>query len=390
MIQDYDAIIVGAGAAGLFCAGSAAALGRRVLVLEQSSQPGQKILISGGGRCNFTNLNVSSKNFISQNPHFCKSALAGFTPQDFLELVKQENISWHEKTLGQLFCDDSARQILSLLLRRAGSATLRCGVTIAGIRHLDQFYVETDAGTFRAKNLIVATGGLSIPKMGATNFAHRLAQQFGHGLITPRPALVPLVFAPEASTWMQALAGVSLPVAASLGKVSFAESMLFTHRGLSGPAILQISSYVQENNPFKVDLVPGTKLGEALVEAKRNHPKSGLKAVLSSYFPARLAAHFAETYSVNMADLPDKTLRDLGEKLNHFRFIPTGTEGFAKAEVTVGGVDTQSLNSRDCSSKLVPGLFFVGEAVDVTGWLGGYNFQWAWASGHAAAKGLLA
>lgn len=390
MIKDYDVVIIGAGAAGLFCAGSAAALGQRVLVLEQSAQPGQKILISGGGRCNFTNLNVSSKNFISQNPHFCKSALACFTPQDFLGLVKQAGISWHEKTLGQLFCDESAKQILDLLLSRAEQATLRCGVTVTGITHSDKFCVETNIGSFHAKNLVVATGGLSIPKMGATNFAHRLAQQFGHTLINPRPALVPLVFTSEHAEWMLALAGVSTPVITNFGKANFTESMLFTHRGLSGPAILQVSSYLQPGDSFNVDFVPGMKLGESLVAAKRTHPKSGLKAALSSYLPIRLAAHFSEKWPGNLADLPDKTLRDLGENLNRFRFTPAGTEGFAKAEVTAGGVDTQGMNSRDCSSKTLPGLFFIGEAVDVTGWLGGYNFQWAWASGHAAAKGLLA
>lgn len=390
MNQEYDALIIGAGAAGLFCAGSAAALGRRVLVLEQGTSPGRKILISGGGRCNFTNLDVSSKNFISKNQHFCKSALAGFTPKHFLELVERAGIAWHEKTLGQLFCTGSAQQILELLLARSGAADLRCGVSVTNITHNGCFSVETDQGLFTAKNLVVATGGLSIPKMGVSDFAYRVARQFGHNLVNPYPALVPLVFAQAQEAWMQNLAGVSAHIIAKQGKTSFAENLLFTHRGLSGPAILQISSYLQPAEAFNVDFAPGIKLAEALTGAKRLHPKAGLKAALSEYLPSRLAAHVSEKWPGNLADLPDKTLRVIGDELNGYRFTPTGTEGFAKAEVTGGGVDTAGLNSRDCSSKLLPGLFFIGEAVDVTGWLGGYNFQWAWASGHAAAKGLQA
>lgn len=389
MQQIYDALIIGGGAAGLFCAGSAAALGRRVVVLEHGAAPGRKILISGGGRCNFTNLDVNAKNFISQNPHFCKSALAGFTPQAFLALVNQAGIAWHEKTLGQLFCTDSARQILQLLLDRLDSAELRCGVQISNVTHADEFRVETDHGQFRAKNLVVATGGLSIPKIGVSDFAYRLARQFGHGLITPRPALVPLLFAPEQADWMRALAGVSALVTTSHGKTRFQENLLFTHRGLSGPAVLQISSYLAPGEGFHVDFAPTTRLADALLAAKRAHPKIGLKAALSEYLPVRLAAHFAENMSGNLADLVDKILQGVGEQLNHYGFAPSGTEGFAKAEVTAGGVDTAMLNSRDGGSKILPGLFFIGEAVDVTGWLGGYNFQWAWASGHAAAQGLI-
>lgn len=389
MKQDYDALIIGAGAAGLFCAGSAAVRGLRVLVLESGPSPGRKILISGGGRCNFTNRTVSARNFIGQNPHFCKSALAGFTPQDFLALLAQAGIAWHEKTLGQLFCDGSAREILALLLARAGQAELRCDVGITNVTYADGFSVETDQGLFKARNLVLATGGVSIPKLGVSDLAYRLALQFGHGLIPPRPALVPLTFASEDMAWMQTLAGVSAAVTASFGKTSFAENLLFTHRGLSGPAILQISSYLAPGEAFNVDFGPQTRLAAALTTAKRTNPKSGLKASLAGYLPARLAAHFAEKWPGNLADLPDKMLRTLGETLNQYRFMPTGTEGFAKAEVTAGGVDTMSLNSRDCGSKALPGLFFIGEAVDVTGWLGGYNFQWAWASGHAAAAGML-
>lgn len=389
MNRNYDVIIIGAGAAGLFCAGRAVARGLRVLVLEHGSEPGRKILISGGGRCNFTNKDVSAKNFISQNPHFCKSALAGFTPQDFLALVEQAGIGWHEKTLGQLFCDGSARQILDLLLAKQGRADLRCGVDVTSVTHTGTFDVETSHGPFTSKNLVVATGGLSIPKIGASDFAYRLARQFGHSVITPRPALVPLVFPADQSAWMQNLAGVSASVVASKENIRFNENLLFTHRGLSGPAILQISSYLPASESFTVNFVPGIDLADALVAAKRAHPKAGLKSTLSGHLPTRLATYFAEKHIGNLADLPDKTLRTLGERLNHYSFTPAGTEGFTKAEVTVGGVDTTEMNSRDCGSRLQPGLFFIGEAVDVTGWLGGYNFQWAWASGHAAAKGLL-
>ena len=389
MAPTYDVLIIGAGAAGLFCAGSAAALGRHVLVLEQGAEPGRKILISGGGRCNFTNREVSAKNFISQNPHFCKSALAGFTPADFLTLVEQAGIAWHEKTLGQLFCNESARQILALLRGRAGAAALRCGVQVSSITHAGLFEVETDHGLFTARNLVVATGGLSIPKLGVSDLAYRLALQFGHKLVEPRPALVPLIVAPAQAGWMQALAGVSASIVASREKVGFAENLLFTHRGLSGPAILQISSYLRPGDSFNVDFAPATPMAQRLISAKQTQPKAGLKSVLSDHLPARLAAHFAEKWPGHLADLPDKTLRALGEGLNRYVLTPSGTGGFAKAEVTAGGVDTAGLNSRDCGSKILPGLFFIGEAVDVTGWLGGYNFQWAWASGHAAAKGLL-
>ncbi|GAN79007.1 BaiN/RdsA family NAD(P)/FAD-dependent oxidoreductase [Acidocella aminolytica] len=385
MREIYDALVIGGGAAGLFCAGSLAQAGQHVAVLEHGPEVGQKILISGGGRCNFTNLEVSAKNFLSQNPHFCKSALAGFTPFDFLALVGEAGIAWHEKTLGQLFCDGSARQIVDLLLARMGPTPPRCGVNIQAVAHDGNFRLETDKGTFRAQNLVVATGGLSIPKIGATDFAYRLARQFGHQVIPPRPALVPLTFEAE---WISALAGVSAPVTAQAGKARFAESLLFTHRGLSGPAVLQISSHLAPGEGFNVDFRPGTRLEDALLAAKRARPKAGLKSVLAEHLPARLAAHFAEAHSGNLADLPDKSLRALGAQLNRFAFHPTGTEGFAKAEVTAGGVDTAGLNSRNCGSKTVPGLYFIGEAVDVTGWLGGYNFQWAWASAHAAAEGI--
>ncbi|WP_298224224.1 aminoacetone oxidase family FAD-binding enzyme [Acidocella sp.] len=385
MYNIYDAVVIGAGAAGLFCAGSLAQMGAAVTVLEHGAEPGRKILISGGGRCNFTNLDVSAKNFLSSNPHFCKSALAGFTPYDFLALAREAGIAWHEKTLGQLFCDGPAQQILELLLMRMTGTPLHCGVTVREVCYDGLFCVETDKGRFRARNLVAATGGLSIPKLGATDFAYRLARQFGHAIVPPRPALVPLTF--EAA-WMPRLAGVSAPVITEAGKTHFAENLLFTHRGLSGPAILQISSYLAPGEAFAVNFVRSTRMEEALPQAKRARPKAGLKAVLTEHLPARLATHLAAAHPGNLGDLPDKTLRALGTKLNRFEFVPSGTEGFAKAEVTAGGVDTAGLNSRDCSSRIMPGLYFIGEAVDVTGWLGGYNFQWAWASAHAAAKGI--
>ncbi|EKN01415.1 aminoacetone oxidase family FAD-binding enzyme [Acidocella sp. MX-AZ02] len=381
----YDAIIIGAGAAGLFCAGSAGLAGQRVLVLEHGPEPGRKILISGGGRCNFTNLDVSARNFLSANPHFAKSALAGFTAKDFLALMDAAGIAWHEKTLGQLFCDGSARQIVALLLARLQGAELRTGCGVDSVRHDGVFQVETTQGRFSAANLVIATGGLSIPKLGASDFAYRLARQFGHEVVAPRPALVPLLCD---EPWIGALAGVSAPVLARAGKMTFRENLLFTHRGLSGPAVLQASSYLAPEGRLEVDFAPGQNLEEALPAAKRSRAKAGLKAVLGEILPARLAAHLAAPYPGNLADLPDKALRALGAGLHQFAFQPSGTEGFAKAEVTAGGVATSGLNSRDCGSKLVPGLYFIGEAVDVTGWLGGYNFQWAWASGHAAARGL--
>lgn len=386
MEQTYDVMIIGAGAAGLFCAGTAAARGKRVLVLEHGAEPGRKILISGGGRCNFTNRDVSAANFLSANPHFCKSALAQFTPADFLALVEQAGIAWHEKTLGQLFCDDSARQILDMLLARAAGADMRLNARVQNITHDGCFRVETTWGMFAARALVVATGGLSIPKLGATGFAYEVAKQFGLNIVPPRPALVPLTFSGEDLSWMQSLAGVSVAARVQAGKRGFAENLLFTHRGLSGPAVLQISSYLATGQGFIANFCPATRLDAALPDAKTRRPKAELKTILAEYLPARLAAHFAS--AGRMAELPDKTLRALGARLNAYPLTPTGNEGFAKAEVTAGGVATDGLHSKTCGAKNMPGLFFIGEAVDVTGWLGGYNFQWAWASGHAAGRAV--
>jgi len=390
MKQDFDVVVIGAGAAGLFCAGVAARRGRRVLVLDHGEEPGQKILISGGGRCNFTNLKVGAENFLSGNPHFCKSALAGFTPRDFIALVERYGIAYHEKALGQLFCDGSARQILDMLLDLCAGVELRLGASVREISHDGAFVLETSRGRVAARNLVIATGGLSIPKLGATGFAYEVAKKFGHSVVPPRPALVPLTFGPQDISWMQALAGVSAPVRISAGKRRFEENLLFTHRGLSGPAVLQISSYITPGAAFEVDFYPGTRAEDALLDAKTRRPKAALKTVLAEHLPARLAAHFAGADDRNMADLPDKFLRSLGGQLNRLVLTPTGSEGFAKAEVTAGGVDTSDLASKTCESRNVPGLFFIGEAVDVTGWLGGYNFQWAWASGHAAGQAIQA
>ncbi len=361
-----------------------------MLVLDHGPEPGRKILISGGGRCNFTNMKVGAENFLSANPHFCKSALAGFTPKEFIALVERYGIAYHEKTLGQLFCDGSARQILDMLLDLGAGAKLRLGVGVREISHDGGFVLETTRGTVKAGNLVIATGGLSIPKLGATGFAYEAAKKFGHGVVPPRPALVPLTFGAQDVSWMQDLAGVSAPVRISAGKARFEENLLFTHRGLSGPAVLQISSYLALGAAFEVDFCPNLRAEEMLVEAKTRRAKAALKTVLAEFLPARLAAHFAGQETRNMADLPDKTLRALGQKLNRFSFTPTGSEGFAKAEVTAGGVDTTELVSKSCESRKLPGLFFIGEAVDVTGWLGGYNFQWAWASGHAAGQAIQA
>jgi predicted Rossmann fold flavoprotein len=384
----YDFVVVGAGAAGLFCAGVAARRGKRVLVLEHGPKPGAKILISGGGRCNFTNLKVKAENYISTNPHFCKSALAGFTPQDFINLVEQAGIAYHEKTLGQLFCDDSAQQIIDLLLNRSGGAELRMGVSVRDISYSDRFIIETNRGPVEANALALATGGLSIPKLGASNFAYEAAKKFGLRVVKPRPGLVPLTFSGADLDWMQELAGLSLPVAVRAGKRVFHEGALFTHRGLSGPAVLQISSYLTPGESFTVDMLPGQNAAEALREAKTRRPKAGLKAVLTELLPARLAAYLAGEDTRNMADLPDKFLLAMGGGINQMALHPTGNEGFAKAEVTVGGVDTDDLLSKTCGARNVPGLFVIGEAVDVTGWLGGYNFQWAWSSGHAAGMAV--
>ena len=390
MEHGFDAIVLGAGAAGLMCAARAGQRGRRVLVLERASAPGKKILISGGGRCNFTNIGAGPANYLSANPHFAKSALARYTAQDFLELVESYGIAWHEKTLGQLFCDGSAKQIVALLLEECakGGVEIRCGEEIVRVEQGDGFTITTQTGTYRAPALVIATGGPSIPKMGATGFAYDLARQFGLKLVEPRPALVPLTLGGE-EVLFRDISGVSAPVVVSADKASFAEAALFTHRGLSGPAILQASSYWRPGEPLFVDFLPQRDAGW-LLDAKRANPRAGLRAHLRDAFPARLADILTDKLALEgeLGNLPDKALRAAGERLKRWEFRPNGTEGFAKAEVTVGGISTAELSSKTMAAKRIPGLYAIGEAVDVTGWLGGYNFQWAWASGVAAGEAL--
>ncbi|MBX7495547.1 NAD(P)/FAD-dependent oxidoreductase [Qipengyuania sp. 6B39] len=390
MARDFDAIVLGAGAAGLMCAACAGQRGRRVLVLERGEKPGKKILISGGGRCNFTNIGAGPANYLSANPHFAKSALARYTPRDFLELVESYGIAWHEKTLGQLFCDGSAKQIVDMLLEECakGGVEVRCGEEVTEVSHNGTFTVVTQRETHTAPALVIATGGPSIPKMGATGYAYDLARQFGLKVVEPRPALVPLTLGGEEVLFRE-ISGVSAPVVASAGKASFPEAALFTHRGLSGPSILQASSYWSPGEPILIDFLPD-RSAEWLLDAKRDTPRATLKSLLREALPARLADILAEKLGISaeLGNAPDKALRAAGERLKRWEFRPNGTEGFAKAEVTVGGISTAELSSKTMEAKRFPGLYAIGEAVDVTGWLGGYNFQWAWASGVAAGDAL--
>ena len=388
--MEFDTIILGAGAAGLY---AAPRCGGRVLVVDHAKAPGEKIRISGGGRCNFTNIHTAPECFLSDNPHFAKSALARRTPWDFVAEVEAAGIAWHEKTLGQLFCDGSARQIVTMLTdaARAAGAELWLSTELGDIRHDGRFSVElTREGRSlieHARNLIVATGGKSIPKMGATGRAYEIARQFGHGLVEPRPGLVPFTFDAER---FAGLSGLSLPVRASAGTgPAFEEALLFTHRGLSGPALLQISSYWREGESFGVDLLPGTDAAGMLVEAKARRGGRQLRSVLAEHLPDRLATTLAAAHATKpLAEWRDEELRAVGSGLAAWQLRPSGTEGYRTAEVTVGGVDTDGLSSRTMASKTVPGLYFIGECVDVTGWLGGYNFQWAWASAAAAAEAI--
>ncbi len=386
---DYDVVILGAGAAGLMCAISAGQRGRRVLLIDHNSEPGAKILISGGGRCNFTNLGTTHANFFSDNPNFGRSALGRYTPADFIALIRKHAIAFHEKTLGQLFCDGSARAILAMLLDECAAAgvTLQLSTRITAVSKPDRFAITTDRGQVTADSLVLATGGLSIPKMGATGLSHELARQFGLRLTEIAPGLVPLTFEGETLEMMRPLAGVALPCEARLGRTSFREAMLFTHRGLSGPAILQISTRWRAG-PLSLNLLPDDNAEAWLLDRKSTRPRAELATILAEKLPQRLAQSLAQSLAVpgRIADLPDRTLRSLATRLNAWSLTPTGTEGFAKAEVTRGGIDTRDLSSRTMMANAVPGLFAIGEAVDVTGWLGGYNFQWAWASGWAAGQ----
>jgi len=385
----HDVIILGAGAAGLMCAATAGQRGRRVLLLDHAPEIGRKILISGGGRCNFTNLGTSPDRFLSQNPHFAKSALSRYTPQDFLELVERHGIAWHEKTLGQLFCDGSARQIVAMLsdeCARGGVETL-CDAAIGAVDHADGlFRVTTGTRTASAPALVIATGGPSIPKMGATGFAYDLARKFGLKVVQPRPALVPLTLAGEDLLFRE-LSGVSADVIARCGKAAFREAALFTHRGLSGPAILQVSSYWQNGQPIDVHFLPDRPSGW-LLAAKAAQPRAGLRRLLRDSLPERLADVLCDRLAIDgeLGAQTDRKLIAAEARLAQWRFTPNGSEGFARAEVTAGGIATTELSSKTMESRRVPGLYAIGEAVDVTGWLGGYNFQWAWASGWAAAQ----
>ena len=403
--MDFDVVVIGAGAAGMMCAAVAGQRGRKVLVVEAASAPGEKIRISGGGRCNFTNLGASPAQFLSANPHFCISALSRYRPADFIALVKRHRIAWHEKTRGQLFCDGAATQIIEMLLaemRQAG-AVLRLNMAVQYVGKSDSgFTLQLSSGDIvTCGALVVATGGKSIPKMGATDFGYQLAEQFGVTVTQTRPALVPLTFDGELLEQAKALSGVSLPARVAYGKAAFEEALLFTHRGLSGPAILQISSYWREGEAIVINLLPDIDLLAALREARQRNGKQLAHNFLATLLPRRLARDIAELprrlardiadttdYAGALGGLPDEKLRKLAAQVNEWRIVPLGTEGYRIAEVTLGGVDTREPDSRNMQARRVPGLYFIGEVVDVTGWLGGYNFQWAWSSGFCAGHSV--
>lgn len=384
----FDVIVLGGGAAGLFCAAIAGKRGRRVLVIERAEKLGKKILISGGGRCNFTNIGVSPKNFLSENPHFCISALSRYTAMDFIGLVEKHRIAYHEKTLGQLFCDGSARQIVEMLVRECNAAGVEIitGCAVENVEQRGEFWhCRSFSDEFSAESLVVATGGVSIPAMGATDFAYRVARQFGVNIISPRPALVPLVFG-ENEEEFTSLAGVSTEAVASNDRAAFRESVLFTHRGLSGPAILQISSYWRKGESIRLNLLPDVTEQQFL--ASRTAAKLEVKSALSTLLSKRLAELLCERQGLykNVASMTNVERDGLYGALTSWEFIPIGTAGFDKAEVTAGGIDTRELSSKTMECRTVKGLYFIGEAGDVTGWLGGYNFQWAWSSGFAAGS----
>ncbi len=407
-MKSFDAIVIGAGAAGLFCAGVAAQRGLRVLLVDHAEKLAEKIRISGGGRCNFTNRELDPaaphKHFIGQNPHFCRSALARYTPQDFIALVQRHGIGFHEKHKGQLFCDRSAEDIVAMLLAECGGGASGgsverwqpCKVESVRFSEAGGYAVETSRGPAGAPQLVIATGGLSIPKIGATDFGYRIAQQFGLRTVAQRPGLVPLTFDGDAWQPYAALAGLALPVEVATGqkkaRTAFLEDLLFTHRGLSGPAILQISSYWQEGVPLALDFAPGTDVPARLSQAKAVSKKR-VANQLALMVPSRLAdawTHGDAALQRPVNEVSDKSLAALAARIAQWTIVPTGTEGYRKAEVTLGGVDTRDLSSQTMEAQKQPGLYFLGEVVDVTGWLGGYNFQWAWASGHACGQALQA
>ena len=384
----FDAIIIGAGAAGFFCALQAGKRGRKVLVIEHNAQVGRKILISGGGRCNFTNINTKAENFVSQNPHFCKSALARFTPNDFIELVKKHKIEFYEKKLGQLFCRESSRKIVEMLLAECENAKveIRTNCTVKNVRKNDLFELETNQGVFTCEKLVIATGGLSFPKIGATDFGYRIAKQFGLKIVLTKPSLVPLVFADGKN--FSKLAGVSLDSQISTAKASFRENILFTHRGLSGPAVLQISNYWEPKKQISIDLLPEFDALELL--EKNLAGKQNLDNFLAKFLPNRFAEIFTSEQFPNkpLNQLSKKEILQIAEKLNNWQVFFNETEGYHKAEVTLGGISTDEISSQTMEAQKCAGLYFIGEVVDVTGWLGGYNFQWAWTSGFACGQAI--
>ncbi|MFC4277082.1 BaiN/RdsA family NAD(P)/FAD-dependent oxidoreductase [Achromobacter aloeverae] len=409
MTHIYDVAVIGAGAAGMMCAAVAGQRGLRVVLIDHADKLAEKIRISGGGRCNFTNLGAGPANFLSENPHFCRSALAGYGPRDFLELLRRHGVAWHEKHRGQLFCDDTSESIIDVLRAECGAGQVQwrmgCGVAeiareaagadgdaAARAGAPDGVFVlrTTTAGTLRAAKLVIATGGMAIPQLGATDYGLKVARQFGLKVVEPRPALVPLTFDPALWQPFAALSGVALEAGVRSGQGEFLEDLLFTHRGLSGPAILQISSYWNPGEPLSLDLAPGLDLGQDLVAAKPGN-RQQLGTVLAGLWPRRLAEAWLEGDGLatqRLADIPDKTLRALAARIHDWTLVPTGTAGYKKAEVMRGGVDTRGLDQKSMQARAVSGLHFIGEAVDVTGWLGGYNFQWAWASAVACGKAL--
>ena len=385
----FDVLIIGGGAAGLMCAITAGYRGRRVLVIEHANRVGKKILMSGGGRCNFTNTGTTPAQFLSANPHFCKSALARYTPADFIAMVERHGIAWHEKELGQLFCDDSSKQIVKMLLDECAAAGVRVE-TRCSVQHVQQvdggFLLDTTLSAFVAPALVIASGGLSIPSMGASGFGYAIARQFGHTVLPTRAGLVPLTLSGKHQENLQDLSGVALPVQATCNGQQFRNAMLITHRGISGPVILQISSFWQPGDELRIDLLPDEDVYALLLAQQKTRPATELKTVLSDLLPRRFAVRLCELWLPNkpMRQYRDAELHEIAMQLQDWPLIASGTEGYRTAEVTLGGVDTDELSSTTMQSKRVPGLYFIGEVVDVTGWLGGYNFQWAWASGHAA------
>ena len=392
-MQSFDVVVIGAGAAGMMCAAEAGKRGRSVLIVDHASAPGEKIRISGGGRCNFTNINTSPKNFLSQNPHFCISPLSRYTQRNFIGLVERYGIAYHEKTLGQLFCDGSARQIIDMLVSemRHGGVELRLGTSVESVtQSTDGFELKLDGNKVHCKSLVVACGGKSIPKMGATGFGYEIAGQFGLPVVETRPALVPLTFDANTLERLAPLSGVAVDAEVSCNKTRFSEAMLFTHRGISGPSILQISSYWREGDEIAISMLPGTDVAAILRDAKRVNGRQAVQTVLSAHLPKKLAQTIAERLGLNgnLADLNDAHLKSVDAAVNQWRIKPAGSEGYRTAEVTLGGVDTKALDQKTLQAKSVPGLYFIGEVIDVTGWLGGYNFQWAWSSGWVAGQAV--